>query len=131
MAAYPSALIVADSPQLRDSLLILLRAVPGIEAIYQANDVSSALSTSPELEPTLVLLDYDLAKNGVATTWGQIMAQRPQTRFVALVDSEQQMQQAERAGADVVLMKGVLAARLLETIEGLLEGKVDLKGEVQ
>ena len=120
MAARPSALIVADSDQLRDSLLILLRAIPGIEVIHQVNDGPSALTLSAGLDPTVVVLDYDLSRKGGAKTLGRIKAKRPQARFVALVDSEQQVQRAEAAGADVVLMKGVRAARLLDTIECLL-----------
>ena len=128
MEARSSALIVADSAQLRDSLLILLRSIPGIEARHQASDGPSALAMSPALEPTLVLVDYKVARNGASKTLGQIKAKWPQTQNVALVDDEGQVEQAETAGADVVLMKGVLAARLLETIEGLLVSSVDSKG---
>jgi DNA-binding NarL/FixJ family response regulator len=131
VAVHPSALIVADSTQLRESLLILLRAIPGIEAIDQVHDGRSVLTISPGLEPTLVLLDYGLLRNGASRTLGRIKAKRPRARFVALVDSEKQVQRAQSAGADVVLMKGVRAARLLETIEGLLESQVDSEGELQ
>jgi DNA-binding NarL/FixJ family response regulator len=76
-------------------------------------------------------LDYGLLRNGASRTLGRIKAKRPRARFVALVDSEKQVQRAQSAGADVVLMKGVRAARLLETIEGLLESQVDSEGELQ
>jgi CheY-like chemotaxis protein len=63
MTGPVSALIVADSSQLRDSLLILLRSIPEIEDIYIADDGPSALTISPESEPSLVLLDHQLSRN--------------------------------------------------------------------
>jgi DNA-binding NarL/FixJ family response regulator len=50
---------------------------------------------------------------------------------LVLVDSEKQVQQANAAGADIVLMKGVSAARLLDTIENLLERWRNSKGEIR
>jgi len=41
-------------------------------------------------------------------------------RCIALADDVHQQQEAEAAGADVVLLKGFPAARLIATIEGLL-----------
>ena len=131
MAGSGSALIVADSAQLRESLLILLRSIPEIAAIYQANDGQSALNITLEPKPTLVLLDHHLSRNGHFNTLGRIKAKQPQARFVVLVGSEKQVQQAKIAGADVVLMKGVRAARLLDTIESLLESEPHSKGKVQ
>ena len=68
---------------------------------------------------------------GISSTLGRIKARQPQAQFVVLVDSEMQVHQAKIAGADVVLMKGVRAARLLDTIESLLESEPHSKGKVQ
>jgi DNA-binding NarL/FixJ family response regulator len=129
MAGPASALIVAESPQLGESLLILLRSIPGIGAIHQANDGPSALAMSIELEPTLVLLDYHLSKNGHSNTLARMKARQPQAQFVVLVDNEDQVQRARAAGVDLVLIKGVRAATLLESIEKLLKSEPRSKGE--
>ena len=44
----------------------------------------------------------------------------PQTRSIVLVGNEQEHRLDNAAGADVALMKGVLAAKLLATVEELL-----------
>jgi DNA-binding NarL/FixJ family response regulator len=106
---------------MRDSLLVLLRAIPQVGVIHQAVDGKSALSMSPRICPTLVLLDCDLQRNGGQTSLRQLKAEWPWARCVALVDNEQECQSAQAVGMDVVLMKGVLAARLFEVIEGLIQ----------
>jgi len=120
MESQTTALIIARSAQIRDSLLILLRAIPGIDCIHCAEDGPSALAMNPEIRPALVLVDYDLPQNQVRTTLGQIKTVWPQAHCVALLDDEQDRGRAEDAGADIALVKGVLAAKLLETIEGML-----------
>jgi DNA-binding NarL/FixJ family response regulator len=115
-----SALIIARSERLRESLLVLLRAIPQIAHIYQAEDVPTALSLSLGCDPVLVLCDYDLSQDGMSTMLRQIKAKWPQARCVALVEGERERARAQAAGVDVALIKGVLAARLLDTIETLL-----------
>jgi DNA-binding NarL/FixJ family response regulator len=122
MESRNSALIIANSAQLRDSLLVLLRAIPQIETVHQADDGSAALAMRPEPRPALVLLDYGLPQNEVHTTVRRIRAEWPGAHSVALIDDEQDRWSAEGTGVDVVVIKGVLAARLIETIEGLLRG---------
>jgi len=110
-------LVIARPGQLRDSLLVLLKAVPRIGRVEQADDVASALAMSHELCPALVLVECDGPGDEILSP---IKAAWPQARCVALADSEQACRDAESAGADAVLVKGVLAARLLATIEDLL-----------
>lgn len=115
-----SVLVIARPGQLRDSLLVLLNAIPRIGRVEQADDVASALAMSRELRPALVLVDFDRpggeTSSRIKTAW-------PQARYVVLVDSEQACYDAESAGADAVLVKGVLASKLLAAIEDLLLGR--------
>jgi DNA-binding NarL/FixJ family response regulator len=120
MGSQRSALIIARSGRLRESLLVLLRAIPQIARIYRAEDVPAALSLSLRYDPVLVLCDYDLSQDGTSTMLRQIKTRWPQARCVALVKGERERVRAQAAGVDVALIKGVLAARLLETIETLL-----------
>ena len=120
MESRASVLIISRSAQIRESLLVLLRAIPQIETVHQAEDAPTALAMEPEVQPALVLLDYDLPDDELRTVLGRIKAAWPQARCLVLLDDEQDRRRAEEAGADVVLVKGIRAATILETIEGLL-----------
>jgi chemotaxis response regulator CheB len=54
------ALVIARAAHLRESLAVLLLALPQIERVVQAMDVASALVLGPKPQPDLVLLDCDL-----------------------------------------------------------------------
>jgi ribosomal protein S18 acetylase RimI-like enzyme len=118
-----SALIVARSAQFRESLVVLTRAISQIGPITQADSISSALSEHVGKAPDLVLCDFEAVQNEMVETLYRIQARWSNTRCVVLVDNEGARQAAEAAGADVVLTKGVLAARLLETVERLLRAQ--------
>ncbi len=125
-----STLIAASPGRMRDSLYALLKAVSHIQVIGCADDGATALSLVTEHEPDLVLLDTNLAKAQVGSTLEQIKAMRPQTRCIVLVDSAQQRQLAETAGADATLIKGFRANKLVEVIERLASGQVNRLGVV-
>jgi DNA-binding NarL/FixJ family response regulator len=125
MQNQKSALIVTRSVKLRESLLVLLRAIPRAGAIHQAEDGPSALGMGLGAQSALVLLDCTLPDEELPVTLGQMKAAWPQARYIVFLDDEDDRQRAEEAGADVVLVKGVRAATVLETIESLLLGKLD------
>jgi hypothetical protein len=71
-----------------------------------------------EIPPSLVLVDVYRFGKGVRTVLNQLKAQGIPSPCLVLVEDRQQQQEAEEA--DVVLFKGVPAAHLFATIEGLL-----------
>jgi CheY-like chemotaxis protein len=115
-----SALIVARSAQFRESLAVLTRAIPQIGTVQQADSIASALLEHAGKAPDLVLCDFEAVQDEMAETLYRVRARWLEARCVILVDDKGARQAAEVAGADVVLTKGVLAARLLETVERLL-----------
>ncbi len=115
-----SALIVARPGPLRDGLQALVTAMPQIEVVDGVDDISSALNTSFEHYPALVLLDSGLVGSEIWITVQRARAKWPQARCVFLVNDVHQHQEAEAAGADAVLLKGFPAARLTATIGRLL-----------
>lgn len=125
MAQEPSILIIAQPGYLRDSLQVLLAALPGDHPVVVARDglvqTLSAMSSHPVL--LLVVLEPSSPGLEVNAVVAQIKAHWPQTRLVVLVDTEQQRQAATLAGADRVWFKGTLAAQMLVEIEALLSGK--------
>jgi ribosomal protein S18 acetylase RimI-like enzyme len=115
-----SALIVAPSDPLRESLAVLARAIPQIGRIEQATDLDSVLSKHTGAPPDLILCDFESVQDQTITTFQRVKLQWPRVRCVLLVEDETAYRRARAIGADVVLTKGVRAARLLETIEELL-----------
>lgn len=113
------ALIVARPGRMRDGLRALLRAMPQIEIVDEADDSPSALRMITKHHPALLLLDSDLPGDEVSTELGRIKTEEPQIRCIVLADNPQQQQVANAAGADGVLLKGFPAAKLFETIERL------------
>ena len=120
MTTWTAVFVIAHSAQIRDSLLVLLRASPEIEAVYQAQDGSEALASGPESQPALVLIDYDTTPDELAADLRQLNAAWPQARYLVFLDDEQDLLPVQSAGADVALVKGVRAATVLETVESLL-----------
>jgi DNA-binding NarL/FixJ family response regulator len=98
----------------------MLRAIPSIETIYQANDAPTASKIIALYRPSLVLLDSKLANNDIQSVSRQIKSKSPQTRCIVLVDNVQQQWMAKVADADTVLAIGSPATQFLTTIEGLL-----------
>ena len=114
------ALIVARPGPLRDSLQALMTTMPQIEILAETTDPSALLRIGNRIQPDIVLLDADLPGEQVWSALREIKEEWSQTRSIVLVKDSQQQQKAQVAGADVVLIKGYPAARLIATIEELL-----------
>jgi DNA-binding NarL/FixJ family response regulator len=119
-ADYTSALIIAKPGPLRDALRSLMIAMPEIDAVAEADDLSSALRADPRHAPALVLLDSSLAHGETGLTVRQTKAEWPVARCICLVDSVQQEREAEAAGANAALLKGTPPTKLVATLIGLL-----------
>ncbi|MBN1992443.1 MAG: response regulator transcription factor [Anaerolineae bacterium] len=117
---HVSALIVASPGRMRDGLRALLRNVPRIGAILQADDSSSSLEMIVKEQPALVLLDSKLADDDIQNVLQQIKIESPQTRCIVLADNSEQQWLAKTAGADSVLLTGYSTEILFATIEGVL-----------
>lgn len=119
MESKVTALIISRPGQLRDSLQVLLAAIPQVEVVRPADDSQSALMIGTGCYPGLVVLDYDLNHDSDAAL-RHIKAEWPHMQCIVLADDERDQQAARAAGADIVLMKGVLASKFYATIEELL-----------
>ena len=113
------ALIVAKPGRVRDGLYTLLKMMPEVRSISQADDEASALSMIIEQHPALVLLDTDLPDNKAQRILTWLKTEWSQTQCLVLAANSQEQQMAYAAGADGVLLKGYPAAMLFATIERL------------
>jgi DNA-binding NarL/FixJ family response regulator len=114
------ALVVARPGPLRNGLQAVMTTMPQIEILAETTDPSTLLRMGDEIQPDIVLLDADLPEEQVWAAVRRIKEEWSQTRSIVLVKDSQQQQRAQAAGADVVLIKGHPAARLIAIIEGLL-----------
>jgi DNA-binding NarL/FixJ family response regulator len=121
MMTKSHVLIVTAPGSLQNGLLALMTAMPKTEVVGEAGDASAALEMVVEYRPHLVLLDAALTANDRWELLRQIKNARPATRCIALVDDVPQQQQARAGGADIALVKGFPPAKLIATIEGLLQ----------
>jgi DNA-binding NarL/FixJ family response regulator len=94
--------------------------MPQIDAVEQADDVASALAMAFEHEPALVVLEHVSAGKDVWITTRRVKGRWPMARCIFMVNDVQQRQEAEAAGADVVLLEGFPAGRLVSAIVRLL-----------
>jgi DNA-binding NarL/FixJ family response regulator len=72
------------------------------------------------MHPELILIDASIFDETAWTAITKIKAEWPQTKFVVLTENEQQRQNAQDAGAEILLPKGFPAAKLVALIEDLL-----------
>jgi DNA-binding NarL/FixJ family response regulator len=114
-----SALIIARPEPLRDGLQALVGTMPQIGTIDVLNDVHSALKADVGT-PALLLLDAGMTGNDVWLTLRRAKARWPRARTIVLVNSVEQQTEAEAAGADVALLEGFPAGRLVAAIVKLL-----------
>jgi DNA-binding NarL/FixJ family response regulator len=118
-----TALIVDRPDALRSGLQALMATILSIEIVGVASDVAEAQGTISQRCPDLLLLDASLPGGEAPLAIQTLRIACPQTRCVVLADDVEQQQAAESAGADVVLLKGVPAAKLVATIEDMLAGQ--------
>jgi DNA-binding NarL/FixJ family response regulator len=97
-----------------------MTTMPQIEILAETSDPSALLRMGAGIQPDIVLLDASLPEEQVWAALRQIKQAWSQTRSIVLVEDSRQQLKAQAAGADVALLKGYPAARLIATIEELL-----------
>jgi DNA-binding NarL/FixJ family response regulator len=116
--SVPSALIIAEPGPLRDGLQALVTAVSRIRAVSEVDNLASALQM--DVTPLLVLVDYGRSGSDTWMMVEQAKAKWHQAHWVFLTDTVEQQREVETAGADTVLLKGLLAGRLVALLAQLL-----------
>jgi DNA-binding NarL/FixJ family response regulator len=106
---------------MRDGLRTLLRAIPQIELVIQADDSPSAIEVvMDEHPPAFILLDSDLLDDQLKAAINQAKLKSPQTHCIVLADNLKQQEMAWANGADEVLLAGFSATKLFNSIEKML-----------
>ena len=117
------ALIAVRPGSLQDSLVALMTTMHQVNSVLITEDAASAMRTAAQHRPALVVLEMDLGVEETCALLKEVKSGWPLTRCLALADCVEQKQEAESAGADVVLIKGFTAARFTTSLERLLSGE--------
>ena len=118
-----SALLVAVPGRLRDGWQALLKAMPQISNVQQADDLPSAWRALNSDRFALVILDAGPFGPGAWNLLRQVKAGKPQCRCIALVCNSWQERDAWLAGADEVLLRGFTGEEMFAAVKRLfLEG---------
>jgi len=115
------ALVIAQPGPLRNSLMTLLSTLPEIEIVAEARDLSTLKHIRKDWQPDLIVLEANTAENGIPEALRQINRVWAKSRVIVLVDSKEQQEKAEAAGADAGLLKGFRATCLVAIIEELIQ----------
>jgi NarL family two-component system response regulator LiaR len=118
-------LIVDDQDLVREGLRLILEPMDGIEVVGVARDGAEALELIPSARPDVVLMDLKMpGMNGIQAT-RLICARYPGVRVLVLTtfDADEWVFDAIRSGAAGYLLKDTPRQRLLEAIQGTVEGK--------
>lgn len=103
-------------PMLRSALRLLIEQQAELQVVGEAADGPTALARLCELQPDLVLFDWDLPELGGAELLARFRQATPQTLFLAMSSRPETRQLALAAGADGFISKGDPPERLLAEI---------------
>ena len=118
-------LLVDDHPLVRGGLRALLASEPLVSIVGEATNGSEAISRALELEPDVILMDLHMSEmNGIEAT-RQILRAQPRIGIIALtmLEDDDTVFAAMRAGARGYLLKGADEAEVLRAIHAVAHGE--------
>ncbi|MFN8597511.1 MAG: hypothetical protein U0559_15185 [Anaerolineae bacterium] len=113
-------LVATRSMSLRDGLLALLAAINPAQPIEFVDDIAVLLTAVTQAPIDLIVLDADLPTVSTGMVSGQIKQASPHTRILILTDLIEPHDSPSHFEADAVLLKGIAATDMANTIERLL-----------
>ena len=122
--------IVDDHPIFRDGLRRLLESEPGVTVIAEGADGMDAIRIARDERPDLLLLDVAMPRlDGVNALSAPEMAA---TRVIVLTAGldERQVMKAIELGARGIVLKEAATRLLIDSIRGVMEGKLMIAPDV-
>lgn len=119
-------LVVDDHPMYREGLVMTLAAAADFDPIGQAGDAETALELAATIRPDIVLMDLRLpGMSGIEAT-RRLVAADPSVRVVvvSMLEDDDSIFAAMRAGACGYLLKGSDRDELLSALRGVSLGEV-------
>ncbi|NGO15167.1 response regulator transcription factor [Streptomyces sp. HC44] len=122
--------VVDDHPVFRMGMTALLDSLPGLTVVAEAESLASASAAAHAHQPDVVIMDLhlgDRVPSGVEAT-REILRVRPGTAVlvVTMLDDDDSVFAAMRAGARGYLLKGASPAEIERAVRAVANGEVIL-----
>jgi DNA-binding NarL/FixJ family response regulator len=118
-------LIADDHPLFRDGMHGLLDSVPDTEVVGEATTGEEAIAQARALQPDVILMDIKMPGiNGIEST-RTILASHPRINvlMVTMLEDDESVFAAMRAGARGYVLKGANQAEILRAIRAVVNGE--------
>ncbi len=111
-------LVAEDHPIVADGIVAILAKAKDMVVVGRARDGAEAIELVKQHQPDIVLLDLRMpVVDGIGVArWINDSGSTARAVFLTMFDSEKDVSQAIRAGADAYLQKDTPAAEILRTI---------------
>lgn len=122
----PIRILVADDhPHFRDGLRALLLSAPDLEVVGEAGDGERAVSLAARLQPDVILMDLNMPGVGGIEATRRILLTSPHISIlvISMLEDDDSVFAALRAGARGYLLKGALKAEILRAIRAVTSGE--------
>jgi DNA-binding NarL/FixJ family response regulator len=118
-------LLVDDSAAFRTGMTRLLATIPDIELCATAEDGASGVDSALKQQPDVVLMDVAMPQTSGIEATRILRDQAPHIGVVVMtmLEDDDAVSQALRAGARGYLVKGAPQAEIVETIRGVHAGR--------
>jgi DNA-binding NarL/FixJ family response regulator len=117
-------LLADDQEQVRSALRFLLEQEPGVDVVGEASEVQDLLAQAAEVQPNLVLFDWELPGPQAAEVLSALRSCCPHVRVIALSGWPEARREALSAGIDAFVSKGDPPEQLLRAVHAFLEVNV-------
>ena len=120
------AVVVDDHPVVRDGLVAMLGADPGIEVVGSAEDGSEGLRLIERTDPDIVLMDLRMPGTGGTEAIRRLRSrdrERPRVLVLTTYDTDRDIRGALEAGADGYLLKDARRDDVLRAVHDLAAGR--------
>ena len=117
--------IVDDHPVFREGLAGTLAADPALTVVATCSDGAEAVATAQQLQPDVVVMDLHMPGLGGIEATRQIAAASPHIAVlvVSMLDDEDSVFAAVRAGARGYLLKGASGEEILRAVRSVAAGE--------
>jgi NarL family two-component system response regulator LiaR len=125
-------LVVDDHTVVRDGLIALLSAEPGMEIVGSGSDGIEAVELAKELKPDVILLDLVMPRMDGVQAIQEIKLDNPDARILVLTSfaENHQVFSAIKSGAIGYLMKDTSSEELIKAIRDTYQNKPALQPEI-
>lgn len=112
-------LIVDDSTLIRERLSSVISAIPGVDAVYHAENADEAIQKLNAVTPDVAILDIRMPKGNGFSVLKHIKQEKPRTLVIMLTNYpyEQYKKKAFELGADYFFDKSTSTDDAINVVE--------------